>query len=65
MIFVVLVHSLMRSIIYKIVSLIKNIKSFMRRLNKTGHNIDFSRIYMRTSKHELKVEPVFTVKDGF
>ena len=42
------------------VFLIKNIKSFMKRLNKIGANIDPCGTFLRIPRYELKVAPIFT-----
>ena len=42
------------------VFLMKNIKSFMEKLNKIGPNIDPCVTFLRISRYELKVAPTFT-----
>ena len=42
------------------VFLMKNIKSFMKRLNKIGPNIDICGTFLRISRYELKVANIFT-----
>ena len=42
------------------VFLMKNIKSFMKRLNKIGSNIDLCGTFLRISRYGLKVAPIFT-----
>ena len=39
---------------------IKNIKSFMKRLNKIGPNINPGGTFLIVSRWELKVAPIFT-----
>ena len=46
------------------VSLIKNIRSFMKRLNKIGPNIDPCGTLLRISRYELKVNLFLPVEDG-
>ena len=38
----------------------KNVRSFMKTLNKIGRNIDPYGIFLRISRNELKVAPIFT-----
>ena len=40
--------------------LMKNKKSFMRRLNKIRPNIDICGTSLRISRYEIKVAPIFT-----
>ena len=42
------------------VSLMKNLRSFMKRFNKSGPNIDLCRTPPRISRYTLKVQPIFT-----
>ena len=42
------------------VSLTKNLRSFMKRFNKSGPNIDPCRTPPRISRYTLKVHPIFT-----
>ena len=42
------------------VFLMKKIRSFMKRLNKIGPNIDPFGTFLRISRYELKAAPIFT-----
>ena len=41
------------------ISFMENIRSFMKRLNKIGSNIDPCGISTRISRYELKVDSIF------